>query len=545
MTRAAEWGAADGAGTGRRTAKRRALTVLSELPLVAAYVALTATLSVGLGQDVNWDLFNYHFYNPHALLTGRLDQDVLPAGIQSFFNPVLDIPFYLAIHRWDLPPVLVGAALGGVHGLNLWLVHTIVVLLLPGERPRLAFVAALVAALTSAMGAAYYGEIASTMHDNTVSVLVLAAAAVLLRQIRPEGDPSYRVLAAAGVLAGLAAGAKLVTSVFVIGLAAFCLAVKGPIRSRLARTGVFVLTAGTGAVAAGGLWAWLLWTHFGSPLYPFYNRLFRSPFAPLENFADERFLPRNAVQAVFYPLYFATEQNLAAELLFRDARIAAAFVTVIVVALTVAGRVRRSAADVQLRRFGALSIFCAVSYLAWLPVFSIYRYLVPVEVLSPALVVSGSMLLARRPRFGLAAAAAMCLVLIITTKPLDFGRVGWTASYFRIDAKALEGYRGATILMRDSPNAYVVPFFPASATFLRIDDAFLLRGDSLLWPRIEEAVRQADPGSHYLLEAAERSVGGDGLPGLDRLGLTVDRSRCRLIPAVRETARICPVARRP
>lgn len=525
-------------------AKRRALTVLSELPLVAAYVVLAATLSVGLGQDVNWDLFNYHFYNPHALLTARLDQDVLPAGIQSFFNPVLDIPVYLAIHRWDLPPVLVGAALGGVHGLNLWLVHTIVVLLLPGERPRLAFVAGLVAALTSATGAAYYGEIASTMHDNTVSVLVLAAAAVLLGQIRPTGDPSYRVLAAAGVLAGLAAGAKLVTSVFVIGLAALCLAVQGPIRSRLARTGVFVVTAGTGAVAAGGLWAWLLWTHFGSPLFPFYNRLFRSPFAPLENFADERFLPRNIMQALFYPFYFATEQNLAAELLFRDARIAAAFVTVIVVALTVVLR-GLSSADVSLRRFGALSIFCAVSYLAWLPVFSIYRYLVPVEVLSSALVVSGSLLITRRPGFGLAAAAAVCLLLVVTTKPLDFGRVGWTESYFRIDANALQRYRGATILVRDMPNAYVVPFFPASATFLRIDDDFLLRHDSLWWPRIEAAVRQAEPGSAHLLEAAERLVGEEALPALDRLGLTVDRSRCLLIPAVREATRICPAARRP
>lgn len=526
-------------------AKRRAQTLLSELPLVAGYVVLAATLSVGLGQDVNWDLFNYHFYNPHALLNARLDQDVLPAGIQSFFNPVLDIPFYLAIHRWDLPPVLVGAALGGVHGLNLWLVHSIVVLLLPGDRPRLAFVAGLVAAVTSATGAAYYGEIASTMHDNTVSTLVLAAAALLLGQIQPAGNPSYRVLAVAGVLAGLAAGAKLVTSVFVIGQAALCLSVRGSLRSRLGRTAVFVVSAGSGAMAAGGLWAWLLWTHFGSPLFPFYNRLFRSPFAPLENFADERFLPRNAMQALFYPFYFATEQNLAAELLFRDARIAAGFVTIVAVVLTVGRRVWRSpaAADVPVHRFGALSIFYAVAYLAWLPVFSIYRYLVPVEVLSPALVVAGSILMTRRRGAGLAAAAGACVVLVITTKPLNFGRVGWADSYFRIDANALQRYEGATILMRDMPNAYVVPFFPESAAFLRIDDDFLLRRDSRLWPRIEGAVSRAEPESLYLLEAADRPVADDPVPALGGLQLTIDRSRCVLIPAVRETTRICPAAR--
>src|SRR4030095_718030 len=33
-------------------------------------------LAIALGQDANWDLRNYHWYNPYALLTGRFRFDL-------------------------------------------------------------------------------------------------------------------------------------------------------------------------------------------------------------------------------------------------------------------------------------------------------------------------------------------------------------------------------------------------------------------------------------------------------------------------------------
>ncbi|MDB9418606.1 hypothetical protein PN487_18805, partial [Microcystis aeruginosa CS-556/03] len=56
---------------------------------VVYFIAL-GIISVILGQDVSWDLRNYHFYNPYMLLTGRFKYDVLPAQIQTFFNPLMD-----------------------------------------------------------------------------------------------------------------------------------------------------------------------------------------------------------------------------------------------------------------------------------------------------------------------------------------------------------------------------------------------------------------------------------------------------------------------
>src|ERR1700733_1409092 len=73
-------------------------------------------LALALGQDVNWDLRNYHWYNAYAFLNGRYGFDLLPSQTPWFYNPLLDVPFYLlATH---VPARTAGFALGFVQGLN-------------------------------------------------------------------------------------------------------------------------------------------------------------------------------------------------------------------------------------------------------------------------------------------------------------------------------------------------------------------------------------------------------------------------------------------
>ena len=41
-------------------------------PFIVGPLAVAA-LSLWLGQSTSWDLRNYHWYNPYALLTGRME----------------------------------------------------------------------------------------------------------------------------------------------------------------------------------------------------------------------------------------------------------------------------------------------------------------------------------------------------------------------------------------------------------------------------------------------------------------------------------------
>ena len=90
---------------------------------VAAATILFGLISVWMGQDIGWDVKNYHLYNGYAFLRGRLDVDVQPAQLQSYFNPLLDAAVYITIEA--LPPIVVGFILGAIHGLNFVLIYRI------------------------------------------------------------------------------------------------------------------------------------------------------------------------------------------------------------------------------------------------------------------------------------------------------------------------------------------------------------------------------------------------------------------------------------
>ena len=83
---------------------QRATRCLLDVGLLLAAMLLAGTASVLLlRQDANWDLQNYHFYNAWAFVHGRLGWDLAPAQLQTFHNPLLDLPFYGMVAA-DWPP---------------------------------------------------------------------------------------------------------------------------------------------------------------------------------------------------------------------------------------------------------------------------------------------------------------------------------------------------------------------------------------------------------------------------------------------------------
>jgi hypothetical protein len=55
------------------------------------------------GQDINWDLQNYHYFVGYFLLHGRFIHDIAPTGLQSFINPTANILAYLPLAHLSFP----------------------------------------------------------------------------------------------------------------------------------------------------------------------------------------------------------------------------------------------------------------------------------------------------------------------------------------------------------------------------------------------------------------------------------------------------------
>lgn len=102
---------------------------------------LFGLVSLLYGQDHNWDLLNYHFYAPYALLHGKIDYDLAPGQWQSYFNPTLDL-LYFGLQACLAAPVA-GFIMGMLHGLNFVLLLGVVRSLLPTGQYRLPLLLAL------------------------------------------------------------------------------------------------------------------------------------------------------------------------------------------------------------------------------------------------------------------------------------------------------------------------------------------------------------------------------------------------------------------
>ncbi|MCC6469577.1 MAG: hypothetical protein IT563_14740 [Alphaproteobacteria bacterium] len=448
--------------------------------LAVAVPVACGFVSVWLGQDANWDLRNYHFYNAYALLHGRRGFDLAVAHHATFYNPLSDLPFYALVTT--LPPRAVGFAMGLLHGLNFIVLLALAWRLLATARPVVRRWASVATALLGMAGAMAVSELGTTFHDNLISLFTLGSLLGLVLYYRhlvesPAGK-ALAVAAATGLLAGLGAGLKQPAIVFAIGACAALLLVTTTLVRRFFLSFCYGLGVLAGIAATGGWWIWRMWQDYANPLFPYYNQFFKSPWAVQADYVNRGMLPRSWWEVVAYPFVFAADPKLVGEAEFLDLRapVLYALALLAILAWPVKRRWTGPGTVTLADRHPAnlLLAASAVAYLVWLKLFGVYRYLVPLEMLAPLLI------LVLADRFALtrwvhgAALGAAAAAFVLTTQPASWGRVPWADDFFGVKPPPLaEPGRTMVLLAGAEPLGYVVPFFPPEIPFLRVEGWFV------------------------------------------------------------------------
>ena len=484
----------------------------------AACMLGAGAASLSLGKDANWDLRNYHFYDAHAFVTGRLGLDLAPAQAQTFHNPIADLPFYFLVRTFE-DPRIVAFAMALPTAVAWFFLLRLLLVLFPADAPQraLSILAATAIGLTGAAGGPVIG---STMNEWHCAALLMPALFLVVR-----GSHGW-----AGLLAGIAVGLKLTYGVFAVGL--FVAVLTLPRRMR--HGAAFAGAALAGFLLSYGYWGWLLQQLFQSPMFPYFNAFFGSPLFELENWMDRRFGPRNALQALAFPLWFSRVSELVAEGSFRDYRLAVLFV------LALLGLALRSLAMAPAWR--VVATFSLVSYALWVPLFSIYRYLVPLELLSGGMIVGLVGALLRRAMARRVAIVALAALLLGTTRWIGWERVPFGERYFQVAMPRVEP-NALVVVGHLHPMAYAVPFFPRDARFVSPRNNLLAPGQRNLLARRIEALATEHAGPLYLLEYRADPEIND--PMLARFGL--NRADCKPVGSDidRNAMQLCQLERRP
>lgn len=513
-----------------------------------AYGALT----LAFGMDANWDLRNYHWYNAYALLTGRIGFDLLPAQMPTFYNPLLDLPFFLLADR--LPARLAGFVWGSIQGVNLSLLFLLASSCLRSGAysPLARTLIAMALAVMGGLGGGTLGLIGTTFHDNLVSLGVLSAFVVVARGLPGLLDgraaPSFGRVAAAGLLAGAAMGAKNPTVIYAVGLCLAFLALPTRPWRRLWLAFFFGVGVLGGLGVCGGFWMAHLWHDYGNPVFPHMNHLFRSPFAALSDYVNVAFFPPSRLERIVFPFVFTFAPLTVGEVPWFDLRVLVLFVLVPVAALAaLAGHrfgVRKDwLTDGPATRF--LLVALSVTYALWVVMFCIYRYLIPLEMLAPlALVMAVGLLpVARRIRIGLA--VALLALVQVTMQPADWGRVAWADRWVTVEVPPIADPDHTMVLMAGYwAIAHVIPSFPPRMPFVRIQSNFL-QPDSVGngYLAILKDKVAAHRGPYLMLSTIPDTPGAAKAAAL--LGLRLDPQSCRTVPNnLGESLNLCDVARK-
>lgn len=511
-----------------------------------------AYLLVGhhLGQDVDFDLLNYHFFDPYWLLVNHM-RDIAPAYLQTYYNPLIDIPFYFGVR--DLPSWGVGAAIALVQSLSFPLLYLIA---------RRFVASRLLALLLAGLGmftSVAITELGTIMGDTLTAPLVLASVYLALRAVSsspvdPGGGQSRRAMrlsrrptasaggvVLAGVVAGIAAGLKLSGIPLAVGLVIGFASLAGPVLMRLRVTAIAGAGLIVGLLISYGWWGYEMTAKFGNPIFPYMNQVFHSKFASLTSNTDPTSKPHGIVQILFYPFYWTVHPDRVGLGPFRE--LSGPVLETLLILLLIKGVWRSVGTGAWKPLFRSdperlLMTFAVVSYFVWVVEFGIYRYIVPVEMLAFLLIFLAGRRLFQdlAPRKVGAIGFAVLVAVTLATERVGYAqRPTWTAHYFRVSVpRPVTTEKAAFVMVGFNPNAYLIPYFPSDDLFIRTE--FTVTSTPAFRSVISKQLKQfdhiyllfTDPTTGY---SSDSALVTEDASSWGRYGLKVTPGSCRTFSA--------------
>ena len=354
--------------------------------LLSLPILFLSLLSVYLGQDANWDYRNYHFYNAWSFLNNRLTIDFAPSQMQTFFNPLMDVPHYLLTTYFGARSA--SLFYGFIHALAIIPVYRIAVLLLGRSGAYTISIICLGSAI-------FLYQLGSTVGDNSSGVLMLFSILYGIKSIIEEDDQKHEfknrsILNAAisGFFSGSSVGLKLTNAPFGIAI------VIALMFAKKRHTGValssYIVAALVAFMLLAGFWYIKVWQDFGNPFFPQFNNFFKSPLASEIGVIDTRWVPKSFTESVMWPFLMQIRPYLVGEgwhvsffmpLLYVAVLIGC--IGMLVCQLNVSAYYRLATTVVNRQLLIFVLSFSCISYLLWMKLFSVGRYMMVLEILAP------------------------------------------------------------------------------------------------------------------------------------------------------------------
>jgi hypothetical protein len=481
--------------------------------------------SVGLGQDINWDFQNYHLYNSYAFLNNRMGFDLAPAGLQTYFNPLMDIFYFFLMKNFS--PAGFEFILGMIHGINFILLFNICSCFLK-ELSIKRRLLSLALTFFGILSVGFLSEVGTTMGDDIVSLFVLTALLLVLRSVELVNEKNQKAVigvAVAGIVAGLGIGFKLTIVIYIVAIGVSFLFISFSWTKKIFLLIAFGLGVFLGFLVTGAFWHYSVWQHFGNPIFPMMNNIFSGNLAENLPISDTRFLPKNIFEKVFYPIIFTKNPLRVAEIGYSQVNwllIYSSFVIFLI--YKIIPKIKHRELLDQMKRL--LLLFFFFSYIFWLNLFGIYRYAIVLEILIPLVIfLMFSSMFDRKWMY-----IGVIVVLLIASAYNLHGIVDWghspmRESFYSIpDIPELQQKTVGSIILIGQPLAWIIPALDIKIPFVQISPNFPV--SESYWLKARGII--SDYGKNSVI-IFDKSVVTDNVvdSSLLKVGIVLERELCR------------------
>jgi hypothetical protein len=452
---------------------------LTDAWIHVSIVAVCLTFTVWAGRDLNWDLFNYHYYSGYSFFSDRLDRDFMAASFQSYLNPAPQAPFFLLVSS-GAHSLVVGLLLAAFHSLNLVLLYEIARRSVTGDTVTVRNFAIL-ATVLGATTPIFWVELGTSFADVSTSVFVLSGILVLLQSLAAPAEHGLRRLVLAGLLIGCATGLKLTNVVYVLPTAILTTATALGLSGNLRRVFAYATGNAAGILGTHGYWSYRLNTEFGNPFFPLFNGIFESTDFPTTSLTAERFTPSSILDALELPLRLADLSSwVYTETVAPDLRVIVLCVFILALVASTGllrlhhrnSRVPSPSADVlRLVAVPRLTLFSVAFVPLWLLTSANGRYAVAFLLLvGPVLAGVAWRLLGART-------ATRVLVLLIVAQSFHVAQAGnprwapvaWAGTWFEVEVPdRLRREPALYLAVSMQPNAFVVPWLHPGSAYVNV-----------------------------------------------------------------------------
>ena len=355
------------------------LILKNNILMFVLFCAIAIVISLHFRYEVIADFNNYHYYLPWAFFHNRTFTDIALAMENSYHNPIIDMQYYFLVEYFNDNLTVFYTYTGIYYGILMFVFYKLCRLILKPEQ-KIELLLTMIIAMT---GFAALSQIGTSSNEIIVSIGVMISLYMVYKELFVLRKERWLVFAGAGFLMGLMLGLKLTVVIYCVALGVTLILFYKKLKTPVKTICLFTIGGLLGFLTVDGWWMLILYQHFGNPVFPYFNNIFKSPYYAEEFLTYKDFYKKTPSDYLLFPYKasFQLSERITAESPMLDVRLAVGYTLLWITILV--GIFKRNLLESvkQHKNIVFLVVFSVISYALWLQIFSIIRYAIPFEML--------------------------------------------------------------------------------------------------------------------------------------------------------------------